>query len=206
MTSWPLNNLECNLHIPHILFHCVLPNIIVILLVQSYAVSPDLGHLNTKLKVPLMIAFDHIAYDTVLLLEDVPYPPYKIRFILEFLADDILSHFKGIGLLEIHKMFPTCGPILPLNTRVLTNRGIPHLYIDSMLDVHIRTRDRLAISYVIHNAVYWVVLVALFIALCIHIMGDHIGSVLIGMPIHKFYFIGPCIHNGICIGTPTWLH
>jgi hypothetical protein len=64
------------------------------------------------------------------------------------------------------------------------------------------TSDRVAVSSVIHNTTQQVELVALCIALRIHIMGDNIGSVLIGAPIRKFYLIGTCIHHGIGISRP----
>jgi hypothetical protein len=104
--------------------------------------------------------------------------------------------FQGIDILDICKTFPTCGPIIPFNARVPTNRGLLHLYVDFMIDEYISMGDRMAISSVIHNAFHQVELVALFIALCIHIMGDHIDGVLISMPIWKIYLLGPCIQQG----------
>jgi hypothetical protein len=199
-----VENLECNPHILHLLFHCILPNNIVILLVQSYAVSPGLGHLNTKLEVPLVRAFGHSGYDMVPLIEGVRYPPYKIRFILEFLSGGILSHFHWISLLEIRKMFTTCGTFLPLNTQVPTNSCLLHLQVASMLDVHISTSDRMAVSSVIHNVIHQVLMVYLFIALCKHFMGNHIGSVLVGTPIWKLDLIGPCFQH--CIGVSHTIH
>jgi hypothetical protein len=168
-----IDNLECNPHFLQLLCHCILPKSIVIRLVQSYTVIPGLGKLNAKLEVRLVISFGHIGNDTVPILEDVWYPPYKISFIFEPLSCGILSHFHMIALLEIRKTLPTCGPILPLNTQVSTNRGLSHLPIDSILDVHIRTSDRVAISYVNQISVHQVVLVVLFIALCMHMLGDH---------------------------------
>jgi hypothetical protein len=197
-----IENLECNPHIICLLFHCIFSKSIVILLVQSYVVIPGLGHLNTKFEVSLVIAFGHSGYDMVPLLEDGGHPPYKIRFILEFLSGGILSHIHRTALLEICKTFPTCGAFLPLNTQAPTKRVITHLPGDSMLDENISTRYHMAITSVIHNAVHQVVMVALFIAMCIHIVGNHIESVHIGTLIRKLYLIGPCIQHGIGISGP----
>jgi hypothetical protein len=145
--------------------------------------------------IPLEVTLRHRGYDAVPLLQNVWDPSNKGRLILKILSNDVLGNFHWVTLLDVGETLPTCGPILPLNTQVPANCGLPYLLFAPMLDVHISRGNRVAVSLVVNNPIHKVDMIALFIALSIHVLGDDIHCVLITLAIREINHILPGHHT-----------
>jgi hypothetical protein len=120
--------------------------------IQYHAFIPTLWDFNAKLVSPLVISLGHISNDATALLEHMRGTSKKIRCIMQFLGDNILSNLHMVALLEIFQMFPTYCPVFPFNVQVPTLGYLSDLLVASMFDIHISACHHTNISVVINNA------------------------------------------------------
>jgi hypothetical protein len=104
-------------------------------------------------------------------------PTTQSRGINQALFNCILSNFKWVAFLDIHKALPACSPIFPFNTQVPTLGCFPHLFVAPMLDGHISRFNGVTIRLVVNNAFHQVVLSVFNVTLCIHILCNFIGGI-----------------------------
>jgi hypothetical protein len=145
-------NLECTYAILHLLPHRILPKSVFIFFAMSHTFIPALVNFNSKIFSVLVIKLCCISNNYTVLIEEMWGPPHKTRGVKKALLSSILSNFNWVDFLEIHQALPAYSPIFPFNTQVSTLCCFPHLYVASILDVHIIRFNGMSISLVVINA------------------------------------------------------
>ena len=64
-----------------------------------------------------MIAFVDRSNDSVVVLQSEWHPPGKSRFVVNPKRHGTLSNLKQVSLLQIGKLLPTGGPVLPCDAK-----------------------------------------------------------------------------------------
>jgi hypothetical protein len=149
-----------------------------------------------------MITLCYSRNNSTALLEDMWLPPHRIRGVRQALCSRIISNFNWVAFLEIYQILPTCSPIFSFNTQIPTLGCFTHLYVASMLYVHISRFNDMSISLVVKNAFHQIIFSAFNVILGIYILCNYICGIFVTAAIRKINFISPGVQNWVGIGSP----
>jgi hypothetical protein len=117
-------NVEGNAYLPHLLCNSICPEGVAILAVQGKGFLSSLRHVYAKLVGPFEIAgspFANYGNYPVMLLQHIGNPPVKGRLKVNAFGHCIFCGLNRERFLEVSKVLPGCGAILPLAADLPTN-------------------------------------------------------------------------------------
>ncbi len=128
-------------------------------------------------------------------------PPVKGWLVVNAFGHGIFSSLKGVRILEVSKVLPGCGSILPLAAHLPTNDTVFHVGLSVWPDDFLIKRSNCSVeSSMVNNLVKENIMVPIWVTLLTHCLSNQVRIMYNLITIIECECVLTRVKDGVCIG------